>query len=156
MRSFLVAASLCFFLLTSCNDSGHADIDTSLPAATNAVAPADANTLNNVKPSETNAQSADQGIQIQQEVPQAPAEVYQTAGLNPPHGQPGHDCAIAVGAPLKGSPAANAVPTSAPTMNFPTATPSPSPASTSGGQRLNPPHGQPGHDCAVQVGAPLG
>ncbi len=23
------------------------------------------------------------------------------AGMNPPHGQPGHDCAIAVGAPLK-------------------------------------------------------
>jgi hypothetical protein len=24
-----------------------------------------------------------------------------SAKLNPPHGQPGHDCAIAVGAPLK-------------------------------------------------------
>ena len=156
MRSFLVAASLSIFLLASCNDSSHPDIDTSLPAATNTVAPTDANILNTMNVSEINAQSADQGIQIQQQVPQAPAEVYQTAGLNPPHGQPGHDCAIAVGAPLKGSPASNAAPTTAPTMNFPTATPSPSPASTSGGQRLNPPHGQPGHDCAVQVGAPLG
>ena len=89
-------------------------------------------------------------------VQQAPAEVYQAAGLNPPHGQPGHDCAVAVGAPLNGSPAPNMVPTSAPTMNFPTATPSPSQTPISGGQRLNPPHGQPGHDCAVQVGAPLG
>lgn len=155
MRSLLVAASLSIFFLTSCDNSNHADIDTSLPATTNAVSPSDANSLHN-NLSETGVLPAGEGVQLQQGVQQATPEVYQAAGLNPPHGQPGHDCAVAVGAPLNGSPAPNMVPTSAPTMNFPTATPSPSQAPISGGQRLNPPHGEPGHDCAVQVGAPLG
>ena len=31
----------------------------------------------------------------------APASGPTAPGMNPPHGQPGHDCAIAVGAPLK-------------------------------------------------------
>ncbi|MBK6446411.1 MAG: hypothetical protein IPF81_14280 [Bacteroidetes bacterium] len=30
-----------------------------------------------------------------------PASGPTAPGMNPPHGQPGHDCAIAVGAPLK-------------------------------------------------------
>lgn len=74
------------------------------------------------------------------------------AGLNPPHGQPGHDCAVAVGAPLDGSGG------QAPPANVSTSLPEIQPnlnvsAPTSG--NLNPPHGQPGHDCAVAVGAPL-
>lgn len=66
-----------------------------------------------------------------------------TAGVNPPHGQPGHRCDIAVGAPLPGSAAAPAAPQNT----------SPRKAGTSAA--VNPPHGQPGHDCAVPVGAPL-
>lgn len=58
--------------------------------------------------------------------------------LNPPHGQPGHRCDIAVGSPLN-SPAANQAPA-----------PAPEPV-----VRLNPPHGQPGHSCDVPVGSPL-
>ena len=156
MRTLLVAASISFLFLTSCDNNNHPDIDSSLPASTNVVAPADENILNNGNLSETGVLPGADGSQLPQDVQQAPPEVYKAAGLNPPHGQPGHDCAIAVGAPLNGSPASITAPITAPTMNFPTATPSPSPASTSGGQRLNPPHGQPGHDCAVQVGAPLG
>ncbi len=94
--------------------------------------------------------------------------------LNPPHGEPGHDCAIAVGAPLNSaknepapvnqsmqvspqnvtpvqtSPASTPpVPTSTPIMAVP-------PAGGSGGSgKVNPPHGEPGHDCAKPVGAPL-
>lgn len=51
--------------------------------------------------------------------------------VNPAHGQPYHDCSIAVGAPLvaKEAPAANV--------------------------KLNPAHGQPGHRCDIAVGAPL-
>lgn len=154
MKSFLVAASISILFLTSCDNNSHADIDTSLPATTNAVAPVDANILNNNLSETGVVLPVGEGNQFQQEVQQAPAEVYQAAGLNPPHGQPGHDCAVAVGAPLNGSPSANSAAPSAPAMNFPTATPSPMPVT--GGQRLNPPHGQPGHDCAVQVGAPLG
>ena len=60
-------------------------------------------------------------------------------GMNPPHGQPGHDCSIAVGSPLKSSPVVNPS-TSTPVQTAP---------------GINPPHGQPGHDCSIAVGAPL-
>ncbi len=70
--------------------------------------------------------------------------------LNPAHGQPGHDCAIPVGAPLNSKPASgqNMMPPPAPVQNQPAAAPT-------GSGMVNPPHGQPGHDCAVPVGAPL-
>lgn len=70
--------------------------------------------------------------------------------LNPAHGQPGHDCAIPVGAPLNSKPASgqNMTPPPAPVQNQPAAAPT-------GSGMVNPPHGQPGHDCAVPVGAPL-
>ncbi|WP_133575905.1 hypothetical protein [Pedobacter metabolipauper] len=73
---------------------------------------------------------------------------------NPAHGQPYHDCTIAVGAPLasvQGTP----VQTSAP---VPAVTASPvqaQPASAAPGVKLNPAHGEPGHSCKIAVGAPL-
>jgi hypothetical protein len=85
--------------------------------------------------------------------------------LNPAHGQPGHDCAIAVGAPLKGSVAA--VPAPAPVQatapNFsvePKSVAAPVQATAPNfgvnpNAKVNPAHGQPGHDCAVAVGALL-
>ena len=88
-----------------------------------------------------------------QPVAQAPVKVAK--GMNPPHGQPGHRCDIAVGAPLN-SPAAT--PAKAAPM---TITPTPgsgsvkevTPVKTAPG--MNPPHGQPGHRCDIAVGAPL-
>ena len=76
-----------------------------------------------------------------------------TAGLNPAHGQPGHRCEIAVGAPLNSAPA-KSTPVQ---MQSPVQAASPvlvNPNNTSG-VKLNPAHGQPGHDCAVAVGKPL-
>ena len=72
--------------------------------------------------------------------------------LNPQHGQPGHRCDIAVGAPLN-SPTQSIQQTmpATPGLPFP---PLP-PANTSGSVRLNPAHGQPGHDCTIPVGQPL-
>lgn len=67
------------------------------------------------------------------------------SGLNPAHGMPGHNCDVAVGAPLPAGPVAQSGPIA-----------SAIPASSSGSVKLNPAHGQPGHDCAVAVGAPLG
>lgn len=79
-----------------------------------------------------------------------------TAALNPAHGQPGHDCTIPVGAPLDQNSASGTTTqqqqqqmttsgTSSPVrLNNSTATPT-----------KNPPHGQPGHDCTVPVGADL-
>jgi hypothetical protein len=62
------------------------------------------------------------------------------AGLNPPHGQPGHRCDIAVGAPLNSKPLPVAQ-TNATTVVTP--------------KGMNPPHGQPGHRCDIAIGAPL-
>jgi hypothetical protein len=96
-------------------------------------------------------------------------------GMNPPHGQPGHRCDISVGAPLNSAPATTAATTTttpAPTVTVPTATPvttTPStvssvtqalpsaPATTAADKtvKLNPAHGQPGHDCSIAVGQPL-
>lgn len=74
-----------------------------------------------------------------------------TAELNPAHGQPGHRCDIPVGTPLDQAAASNTqqqqvTPSnvSPVRMNSSTATPT-----------KNPPHGQPGHDCSVPVGADL-
>lgn len=86
----------------------------------------------------------------------APATTTVAKGTNPPHGQPGHRCDIAVGAPLDSKPGTG-MPT--PTQATPTAMATPAPAATpaadANGVRINPPHGQPGHDCSVQVGQPL-
>jgi hypothetical protein len=92
-------------------------------------------------------------------------------GMNPPHGQPGHRCDIAVGAPLNSpkqaktngaagnaivqqvTPAATTTPsqttTTAPAILDPNA------AQTTTAPGMNPPHGQAGHVCSVAVGAPL-
>jgi hypothetical protein len=62
------------------------------------------------------------------------------AGMNPPHGKPGHRCDIAVGAPLSSAPGnAN---TNYQEVNLSTG-------------KLNPAHGQPGHRCDIAVGVPL-
>jgi hypothetical protein len=88
------------------------------------------------------------------------------ARLNPAHGEPGHDCAVPVGSPLPApgsTPATTTAPqqitatpgTPAPTsiMNAPPAgAPATSGATAPG---MNPPHGEPGHDCAIPVGSPL-
>ncbi|WP_299822395.1 hypothetical protein [uncultured Pontibacter sp.] len=76
-----------------------------------------------------------------------------TAGLNPEHGQPNHRCDIPVGAPLSTpvQPNLNVPPTT-------TTTPLQQPVQVQQGAvtaGTNPPHGQPGHDCAIPVGAPL-
>ncbi len=90
------------------------------------------------------------------------------AGMNPPHGQPGHRCDIEVGAPLNSKP--NAAATPAATVTTTTTTtpgsgvlaPTPQPntpvaaaAKVTTPPGMNPPHGEPGHRCDISVGAPL-
>lgn len=79
---------------------------------------------------------------------------------NPAHGQPYHDCAIAVGAPLnaKNNAPAAAVPSPAAATTSPVNPPVVTPPTVPANQkevRLNPAHGQPGHSCAIAVGTPL-
>lgn len=80
-----------------------------------------------------------------------PASVTSTptpAGMNPPHGQPGHRCDIAVGAPLNSKPAPKTTATTEAKPIQPVAAQPTAPG-------MNPPHGQPGHRCDIAVGAPL-
>ncbi len=89
----------------------------------------------------TNATAAPLNMQGAPSPNDKPQPARATAQLNPPHGEPGHDCAVPVGAPLNSGNTAPAV------------APSSQPANANA--KLNPPHGEPGHDCAVPVGAPL-
>lgn len=74
-------------------------------------------------------------------------------GMNPPHGQPGHRCDIAVGQPLSSKPA----PAPQPNQNSAQNTPAPvqAPLPTGEKPKLNPAHGEPWHNCAIKVGDPL-
>jgi hypothetical protein len=93
-----------------------------------------------------------------------PPPVVTKAGMNPPHGQPGHRCDIKVGEPLSTPVAANtAKPGTAntkqisiPTSNNPTPfVLDPDAAKTVTAPGTNPPHGEEGHQCGIPVGAEL-
>lgn len=88
--------------------------------------------------------------------PPVTAPVNSSAGgTNPPHGQPGHRCDIAVGAPLNSAPSAStATPAQQITTSPPSATTAPA-VKTKTAAGMNPPHGEPGHRCDIAVGAPL-
>ena len=73
--------------------------------------------------------------------------------LNPKHGEPGHRCDIPEGAPLNTAPASPAG--GQPAGNVSPVVSQPTNVETGSSVRINPPHGQPGHDCAVEVGKPL-
>lgn len=75
-------------------------------------------------------------------------------GMNPPHGQPGHRCDIPVGQPLNSKPDQAPQPAQNIVQNT---TPAPVQQSLANGEKpkLNPPHGEPFHNCSVQVGAAL-
>jgi len=87
---------------------------------------------------------------VTQPAPAPAVPVANTAGkkLNPKHGEPGHRCDIAVGAPLDSKPLAVAKTTPV----QPTVT---QVSNIKVGKGLNPPHGQPNHRCDIAVGAPL-
>src|SRR5688572_928630 len=79
--------------------------------------------------------------------------------LNPQHGQPGHRCEIAVGAPLNAPAASNSAQstvTPSPVI-VPSKTPQivPNTSTNATTATLNPKHGEPGHRCDIAVGAPL-
>jgi hypothetical protein len=88
----------------------------------------------------------------------APASTPGSPAINPAHGEPGHRCDIAVGAPLTASNAGSAAAGSAPpsTQVFTPQAPANSVAAPSSPKpKINPAHGQPWHRCDLQVGAPL-
>ncbi|AWI25127.1 hypothetical protein [Flavobacterium pallidum] len=135
-------------LLVSCKKELMPQDNSDMPkkaATETATVPANAQPIN-VQP---------QPVQGQPQMVQtpAPADVKTAPGMNPPHGQPGHRCDIAVGAPLN-SPKGNATtvtPGKAAANQGMTVTQTP--VKTAPG--MNPPHGQPGHRCDIGVGEPL-
>lgn len=92
--------------------------------------------------------------QPQQLTVNAPATVNASGKrLNPKHGEPGHRCDIAIGAPLDSKPVqTTVVSTPTPVVNAPEANKT---AEAKNGTKLNPKHGEPGHRCDIAVGAPL-
>ncbi|MEO7306558.1 MAG: hypothetical protein ABIR78_11195 [Ferruginibacter sp.] len=89
-------------------------------------------------------------------VPQTTAATTTAPGMNPPHGQPGHRCDIAVGAPLNSKPApVTAQPVALNTAQQQAVTMTPVPTQTKTAPGMNPPHGEPNHRCDIAVGAPL-
>lgn len=101
-------------------------------------------------------------------VVQAPATnpntvLGETKGLNPAHGQPGHRCDIAVGAPLNSAPTQGQTTTAKPAQTVQVNANQPNMVTTKTvtaapvkvGKGMNPSHGQPGHRCDIPVGAPL-
>lgn len=124
------------FLMASCNNSGSKEVKyipansgstQQKPASDTTTAPAN-KTAQDALP---DADVVYGPVRKDADKPaQAKKQTEETAPLlNPPHGQPGHDCSIPVGSPLKAQAQTKPV--------------------------LNPPHGEPGHDCSVAVGAPL-
>ena len=79
-------------------------------------------------------------------------------GINPPHGQAGHRCDIAVGAPLNSTPN-KSIPDPAVKNSISGSIESTVVKSKSSVVAalpgMNPPHGQTGHRCDIAVGAPL-
>jgi hypothetical protein len=107
-----------------------------------------------VAPTTANGQQVVQQFNVPAPAPTAP-------GMNPPHGQPGHRCDIAVGAPLSSAPAKPKTTPQATAQIQPAEFAPPAvkdaaaTATVETPPGMNPPHGQPGHVCSVAVGAPL-
>lgn len=147
-RLFIAACFIgCCNMLTACGSNEE--------SANNST---ENNTTESVS-TETNAADGAAGSELEQslagadaasDAPVVPTTTASSNGvrLNPPHGEPGHNCDLPVGAPLDGSAPAQPV---APANVVPPATASP--AVSSG--KINPPHGQPGHNCDYPVGAQL-
>jgi len=149
VKSSIFSAFVLAMALTSCKKELEPQESSAPATAANAATPASGlpQTPQTVAAANPQAQVQPQQMQVQ---PQAQATA---PGMNPPHGQPGHRCDIAVGAPLNQPAKMTASSPQAPstiTKITPTAA---APAKTAPG--MNPPHGQAGHRCDIAVGAPL-
>jgi hypothetical protein len=130
----------------------------------------------NTSPSPIEAASASSSQPSIYTTPEIQQPVAATAGgrINPPHGEPGHLCEYEVGAMIPANVAASTaqpVVTPAPQPVVTSAPPRPTPINPGIGSalstplntvvptgpkpKLNPAHGMPWHDCAIEVGAPL-
>lgn len=170
---YLIPILITLMTFVSCKKELEPQDSSSTPVDSTVVAAAPAAPATPVNPVQVQPQMP-QNPQMQQGqqmtvTPPSPQPAKVAKGMNPAHGQPGHRCDIAVGAPLNSPPVAKStMTTQAATQNqpvtiTPTQTPAPaaapailnSPATTTTAPGMNPPHGQAGHRCDVAVGAPL-
>ncbi len=157
MKKITFSIIVSGLLLTACNNSGSGDdinvaFDSSLAKSASPV------TVSTPVPVTDSAAVFQNTGQTSVPVPNAavPAGTATGTGLNPPHGQPGHRCDIAVGAPLNSAPAKTTTSVSStPATSTATIQPTITAPATKTAPGMNPPHGQPGHRCDIAVGAPL-
>lgn len=169
MKKLLLTIAIVPFILISCNnssDSNETGSDTLTDAALQNAATTGAEIPVVMPASDANTTVSAPGTSIS--LPQQKSGPT-AAGMNPPHGQPGHRCDIPDGSPLSSPPGtspSSPIKATAPTQTgMPTIsttpatpittpiTPITTPIKTAPG--MNPPHGEPGHDCSIAVGAPL-
>ena len=171
-KSLLILSALTATLALACNDAPKEESATETTPMETTVAPA---TESVASDNAMNSGMPDAG-QAPASVPvTTPASAASGKKLNPPHGEPGHICEIPVGEPLPDNNAPGGVkvqtpppanlqdpnagkpsspaPVSIMNQSAPVAQPAAAPGKTAPG--MNPPHGEPGHDCAIPVGAPL-
>ncbi len=165
--NFALIAALAFFTIMACSPAKKDSQQT--PAVPGQQQSQENNTENTesatVVTEEAEVTDTTDGATETTEEQQATEENNSQVTINPPHGEPGHRCDIPVGQPLNAAPAQNTESTStnnptAPTLenarrlngSQPNQTTS---TSSANGERINPPHGQPGHRCDVPVGSPL-
>lgn len=145
MNKIIPFALMGLISLSACTDRTERSLKQTAPAVAPAPAPS---TVSVPVPGSTDSNGKPKTVDI---------------ALNPEHGQPGHRCEIPVGAPLNSKP--EDFKNNAAIQQAPAAMPQGGPriettipaggSSTSSTVKLNPPHGEPGHDCAVPVGQPL-
>lgn len=169
LKTNTVALALCA-LLFSCNSKNKEDnydykINTAPPAG-NATAPAQPGAIQPGNTAAMPVSSPGATVQQGQQPQNVTIQPAQTArpvsgAVNPAHGQPGHRCDIAVGAPLNSAPAttqAAVSPAQQPVVQqikTPPVVQQAQPVVQKTAPGMNPPHGQPGHRCDIAVGAPL-
>lgn len=92
-----------------------------------------------------------EGLQKTAPIATANAQTKSNLIFNPPHGQAGHNCDLAVGAPLNQT--APIKPQEIPAQ--PKVAVAPATTEKNSNKTLNPAHGKPNHRCDIAVGASL-
>ena len=159
MKSFLSLLFVSTLLLTSCKKEIEPQNSTN---PTNMVPFTEVGKqMKNDAPISSQEQQNSNAV-TQNQVLTTPAPVAK--GMNPAHGQPGHRCDIAVGAPSNSTVATakNTPPTpqitsqqSQSVTTDPANTVTTPVVTTPTPEGMNPPHGQTNHRCDITVGAPL-
>ena len=158
MRTTIIPAAFIFLAtLAGCENDASKNVQTTAAPSSNfltAPLPANTNTATNSAPSNNNT------------VLPVSNNTSAASGINPAHGQPGHRCDIAVGAPLNSAPPGTTQTQKLIVPNPQVNSVNPNPATTTAATTvattattatpgMNPQHGQPGHRCDIAVGAPL-